>query len=126
MIHVRLTEAQRAELRRVSRQAVGRVALRAHMVLLSDRDYSVARIAEVHDCGEDVVRLWLHRYEQHGVAGLADEPRSGRPPKDSLARQVVDAQAGQPPEGSGHVQAGWAGGLLAAVPAPRFPLALPG
>jgi transposase len=126
MIHVRLTEAQRAELRRVSRQAVGRVALRAHMVLLSDRDYSVPRIAEVHDCGEEVVRLWLHRYEQHGVAGLADEPRSGRPPKDSLARHVVDAQAGQPPDCSGHVQACWTVALLTAFLAARFRMALSG
>jgi len=126
MIHVRLTDAQRAELRRVSRQAVGRVALRAHMVLLSDRDYAVPRIAEVHECGEDVVRLWLHRYERHGVAGLEDEPRSGRPPKDRLARHVVDAQAGQPPGCSGHVQACWTVGVLAAFLAARFRLALSG
>ena len=126
MIHVRLTAAQRAELRRVSREAVGRVALRAHMVLLSDREYSVPRIAEVHECGEDVVRLWLHRYERHGVAGLADAPRSGRPPKDPLARQVVDAQAGQPPDCSGHVQTCWTVALLRAFLAVRFRLALSG
>jgi transposase len=124
MLFVRLTAAQRAELRRVSRQAVGRVALRAHMVLLSDRGYPVPRIAEVHECGEDVVRTWLHRYEREGVAGLEDEPRSGRPPKDRLARQVVDAQAGQPPGCSGHVQACWTVALLAAFLAARFRLAL--
>jgi hypothetical protein len=37
MIHIHLTETQRQELTAVSRQAVGRVALRAHMVLLSGR-----------------------------------------------------------------------------------------
>jgi hypothetical protein len=61
MVFVHVTEEQRAELRRVSRQAVGRVALRAHLVLLSGRGYPVLRIAEIHDCGEDVVRIWLHR-----------------------------------------------------------------
>ncbi len=62
MIRVEITDDQRQELEQVSRQAVGRVALRAHMVLLAGRGYSVPRIAEVHDCGQDVVRLWLHRY----------------------------------------------------------------
>jgi hypothetical protein len=37
MVHILLTETHRQELAAVSRQAVGRVALRAHMVLLSDR-----------------------------------------------------------------------------------------
>ena len=124
MLFVQLTEAQRVELRRVSRQAVGRVALRAQMVLLSDRGFAVARIAAIHDCGCDVVRTWLHRYARAGMAGLADEPRSGRPPKDPLARHIVDAQAGQSPECSGHVQTCWTVRLLAAFLAARFRLRL--
>ncbi len=60
MLHVHLSEAQRRELEAVSRQATGRVALRAHMVLLSDRGYSVPEIAAIHACGVDVVRTWLH------------------------------------------------------------------
>ena len=38
------------------------MALRAHMVLLCVRGYRVPQIAQIHDCGADVVRLWLHRY----------------------------------------------------------------
>jgi transposase len=124
MIFVHLTDSQRDELRRVSRQAIGRIALRAHMVLLSDRGFSVPQIAEIHDCGDDVVRTWLHRYEQHGVAGLEDEPRSGRPPKDPMARHIVDAQASQAPECSGHVQTCWTVARLAAFLATRFHLVL--
>jgi transposase len=86
----------------------------------------VPQIAAIHECGEDVVRLWLHRYERDGVAGLQDEPKSGRPPKDPLARPVVDAQAGQPPDCSGHVQARWTVALLTAFLAARFGLALSG
>jgi hypothetical protein len=56
-----LTPAQERELHTVSRQAVGRVALRAHMVLLSGRGCPVPQIALIHGCGEDVVRTWLHR-----------------------------------------------------------------
>jgi len=124
MIYVHLTESQRDELSSISRQAIGRVALRAHMVLLSDRGFTVPQIAIIHACGEDVVRIWLHRYEQHGVAGLEDEPRSGRPPKDPLAGPIVDAQASQSPPCSGHVQACWSVALLTAFLAQRFRLVL--
>ena len=124
MMFVRLTDERRRELEAVSRRAVGRVALRAHMVLLSARGYSVPRIAAIHDCGEDVVRTWLHRYEVEGVAGLEDEPRSGRPPKDPLARQIVDAQAQQSPECLGYARTCWTVATLAAFLALRFRLAL--
>jgi transposase len=124
MIFVQLSDEQRRELRRVSRQAVGRVALRAHMVLLSGRSFSVPQIAEIHDCGEDVVRTWLHRYQEQGIAGLEDEPRPGGPPKDPMARHIVDAQASQSPECSGHVQTCWTARLLASFLAVRFHLSL--
>jgi len=124
MLYVELTEAQRAELQQVSRQAVGRVALRAQMVLLSDRRYSVPQIAAIHGCGQDVVRGWLHRYQGHGVAGLEDLPRSGRPPRDPLAPQIVDAQASQSPRCAGLVQRCWTVALLATFLATRFRLAL--
>ena len=124
MVIVHLTEEQRKAVRRMSRQAVGRVAMRAHMVLLSERDYPVLRIAEIHECGEDVVRTWLHRYAEAGIAGLDDRWGSGRPPKDPLAREIVDTQASQPPGNSGHVQSCWTVALLAAFLAVRFGVAL--
>lgn len=124
MVVVHVSKEQREELRRVSRQAVGRVAMRAHMVLLSDRGYSVLRIAEIHECGEDVVRTWLHRYAEAGIAGLDDRWGSGRPPKDPLARAIVDTQASQSPGNSGHVQSCWTVALLAAFVAVRFGVAL--
>src|SRR5439155_23978772 len=104
MIHLHLTAEQQQELQRVSRQAVGRVALRAHMVLLSDRGYSVPQMATIHHCGQDVVRIWLHRYKEKGVTGLEDEPRSGRPPHDPLARQIGDFPSSQSQPASGHGQ----------------------
>ncbi len=121
---MQLTEERREELTQVSLRAVGRVALRAQMVLLSGRGYSVPQIAKIHDCGMDVVRMWLHRYEEGGVAGLEDEPRSGRPPKDPLAGNIVDAQMSQSPRNSGHVQSCWTVILLAAFLATRFGLVL--
>jgi transposase len=124
MMFVSLTDEQREELERVSHQAVGRVALRAHMVLMSDSGYPVPFIAVIHNCGCDVVRIWLHRYQQKGVAGLQDERRSGRPRKDAIAHHIVDAQASNSPECSGLVQSCWTVHLLTAFLAARFTLCL--
>ena len=124
MLSLHLTDEQRVALEAVRQRAVGRVALRAQMVLLSDRGHSVPQIAAIHGCGHDVVRTWLHRYRTRGVAGLADLPRSGRPPTDRLARQIVDAQASQSPRCAGLVQACWTVALLAAFLAARVGLAL--
>jgi hypothetical protein len=61
MISVSLTHPQREELTSLSQHAIGRVALRADMVLLSDRGFTVQEIAAIHACGQAVVRTWLHR-----------------------------------------------------------------
>jgi transposase len=119
-----LSDEQRQALEQVRRRAVGRVSQRAHMVLLSARGYTVEQIAEIFGVGEDVVRKWLHRYERGGPHGLDDHPRPGRPPKDRLARQIVDAQASNPPCNNGLVQGCWTVGLLAAFLATRFRLVL--
>ena len=119
-----LSAEQRRELMVLRRRAVGRVALRAQMVLLSARGYSVPQLAELFEVGQDVVRQWLHRYQQAGAAGLEDRPRPGRPPRDRLARPIVDTQASNSPRAVGLVQACWTVGLLAAFLRARFRLAL--
>lgn len=119
-----LSDEQRRALERVRRRAVGRVSQRAHMVLLSARGYTVEQIAEIFGAGQDVVRKWLHRYEASGPPGLDDRPRPGRPPKDRLARHIVDAQASNPPCNNGLVQGCWTAGLLATFLATRFRLVL--
>jgi transposase len=119
-----LSDEQRQALEQVRRRAVGRVSQRAHMVLLSAREYPVDQIAEIFGVGEDVVRKWLRRYQREGPTGLDDRPRPGRPPTDRLARHIVDAQASNPPCNNGLVQGSWTVGLLAAFLAARFRLVL--
>jgi transposase len=119
-----LSHEQRDALEQVRRRAVGRVSQRAHMVLLSARGYTVEQIAEIFGVGEDVVRKWLHRYERQGPLGLDDRPRPGRPPRDRLARHIVDTQVGQSPRAVGLVQSCWTVGLLAAFLWARFRLRL--
>jgi transposase len=123
-----VTDEVRAELERLRRQAVGRVAQRAHMVLLSLRGQTVAEIADTFGCGEDVVRTWLHRFDRRGERGVAaaldDLPRSGRPPKDPLAGHIIDAQAGQSPPCFGLLASCWTVALLAMHLATVFGLTL--
>src|SRR5215212_6092550 len=82
MIYVRQpTEAERAELKRMTRQEVGRVAQRAQMVLLSAQRRTVPEIAALFEASRTTVRFWLRRFDAVGPAGLRDTPRCGRPRK---------------------------------------------
>jgi transposase len=59
-----------------------RVRIRALMILLAaERQLVAAEIAAIVRQHEETVRRWFARYEAEGVAGLADAPRSGIPPK---------------------------------------------
>jgi len=49
------------------------------MILLSHRGWTAVAIAELLGCDPSTVRRWIHRYNQHGAAGLVDRPRPGRP-----------------------------------------------
>jgi transposase len=65
----------------MKRQEVGRVSMRAHMILLSDRGYSAQEISELHDVTDPMVYKWIGRFDEKGPAGLYDRNREGRPPK---------------------------------------------
>jgi len=114
-----------------------RQATRAMMVLLSAHGLAPAQIAELLDCHPATVRRWISRFNDEGMAGLADRPRSGRPapggrrlagrpdrraacppgPVDPAADPPVPGlAAGQPADA---VPAGPAGGDLAAAEADR-------
>jgi transposase len=57
----------------------GRVK-RAQVVLAAVQGMAVEEIAAQHHVVRNTVYLWLHRFEEHGVAGLKDAARNGRPP----------------------------------------------
>jgi len=80
MLYVREPEDEEyQELRRMTRQEVGRVSQRAQMVLLSAQDRSVPEIAAIFAITPASVRAWLRRLARYGPAGLYDAPRTGRP-----------------------------------------------
>ena len=37
-------------------------------------------VAKAHDVSRETLRLWVKRYNQDGIEGLKDKPRSGRKP----------------------------------------------
>jgi transposase len=87
MLYVREPEDdEHQELRRMTRQEIGRVSQRAQMVLLSTQRRSVPEIATIFTLHPASVRTWLRRFDTHGPAGLYDAPRSGRP-------RLLDAEA---------------------------------
>ena len=77
-----LTTAQREQLQAIMKSsAPQRTRMRAHAVLLSERRYSLDQIADIYQVDRDRVSQWLEWWEAEQVAGLDDDPRSGRPSK---------------------------------------------
>lgn len=65
-----------------------RVAKRLHAVLLNADERSSGQIAEILKAPRSKVSEWLANYERHGVEGLLEGQRSGRPPRLSDAQRV--------------------------------------
>ena len=66
-----------------------RVRVRAHSILLSSRGSSIDEIADIYQVHRNTVSSWIDNWEQLGVDGLRDKPRSGSPPKLNDAEKEV-------------------------------------
>ena len=95
-------------------QEVGRVALRAQIIRLSARGFSVPEIVDIQQISEVTVYKWLDRFEAEGPAGLYDRPRSGRPPKvDQATEQLIEEAVSKPPTEQGYNFTYWTVPLIA-------------
>jgi transposase len=114
MIYVRQpTEQESHELRRTTRQEIGRVAIRAQMILLSAQGLSVPQIARMFEADRKTVRFWMRRFDAHGPIGLYDAPRSGRPHKLSAEiRHKLVEMIQQDPAQSGCIATFWTVAML--------------
>lgn len=81
-----------AQLRSLAAQPehVGRVALRARIVLSLADGEPVSQVARKLRVSEPTVRLWRERFMSLGIVGLVDAPRDGRPRQaDSSTRSTI-------------------------------------
>jgi putative transposase len=109
------SEAENEELERMTQQEVGRVAIRAHMILLSAEGYTVPEIVEIHDTTNVTVYKWFDRFDAQGPEGLYDQARSGRPSKvDEEVEQEVEEAMSEPPTERGYNCTIWTTALLQA------------
>ncbi len=90
MRFVRTVQAEeRLELEGMTKQEVGRVAFRAHMILLSSQGYPVTEIVRIYKTTNVTLYKWLNRFDDQGPAGLYDRPRGGCPAKVTPAVKAV-------------------------------------
>jgi transposase len=91
-----LTAAQQTSLEQAYRHSSShRTRQRAQTILLSSRGYSVEQLADILSVDRDTISRWLSVWQQQGLDGLPDAPRSGRPPKIDAAveetlRQILE------------------------------------
>jgi transposase len=116
-VPVMLTAAERKTLKMRVRGAKTphRDRLRAQVVRAAARGHANERISADLGVGVDTVRKWRGRFAEHGLGGLVDLPRSGRPRRiTALERAAVVALACQLPASAGVPLARWTGPELAA------------
>lgn len=114
MIYVREPTADEyTELKRMTRQEIGRVSQRAQMILLSAQRRRVAEIARIFSVSRATVRFWMHAFNAAGPAGLYDDPRSGRPRKvTKTVCETLVSMIQQDPQQSGHIATVWTVAML--------------
>src|SRR5246500_2821467 len=110
---VALTDEQRATLRSWTRagKTERRLAFRAQMMLALDQGLSNQAVAERLATRPATISKWRGRFAQHGLAGVADAPRGGKPRHYDAdhERRIIAALDAPPPKG----YARWNGSLLA-------------
>jgi transposase len=58
-----------------------RVRMRAHSILINSKSFNVNEIAAIYNVNRDSVSSWINSWEESGVEGLFEKPRSGAPSK---------------------------------------------
>ncbi|MCD2158192.1 IS630 family transposase [Rhodococcus cerastii] len=83
-----------------SRSVRAGIAQRARIIVLASEGESNTRIAELVGVTRQTVITWRARYDEAGMNGLVDEPRSGRP-RTIDHRQIVSETLMPPPKNLG-------------------------
>ena len=94
-----------------SRKVDRSLAERARIVLLTAEGMSVIKISEKLQVTRPTVYKWRERYEEDGIEGLRDQPRSGRPTKltEAQVKRILQLTTERVPNEATH----WSTRLLA-------------
>src|SRR3982750_3655704 len=116
--HVRTIQIPQPERRELERRvrdkgAPARVVERARIVLFAADGMPGTEIAATVGCAEGTVVTWRGRYAEHGLAGLEDLPRPGKPAQlpEALRDRVLELTLTEPPDQFGATH--WSSRLLA-------------
>jgi transposase len=105
-VAIELSEEQEDALRRVLRtpSASQQQAVRARIVLRAAQGATNTEIAAELGVSLPTVGLWRRNFSEHGVRGLDDAPRSGRPREidDDEVQRVLAKTLESPSDGSTH------------------------
>src|SRR3982750_4866756 len=112
-VNVPETDRRGLERRGRDRGAPARVVGRARIVLLAADGVPGQQIATLVGCAEGTVVTWRGRYAEHGLAGLEDLPRPGKPAQlpEALRDRVLELTLTEPPDRFGATH--WSSRLLA-------------
>lgn len=80
-----LARIQQASSRRIDQQGINE---RCTIVLSGMRSKTICELSRLTSKSRQFIRRWLSRYIEHGVNGLRDRPRSGRP--SSLSTDSIE------------------------------------
>jgi winged helix-turn helix protein len=106
--HVRVVEVLDADRRELERRvrdkgAPAREVERARIVLLAAEGVPGKQIAAIVGCAQPTVVTWRGRYAEHGLGGLKNLPRPGKPSQlpEELRNRVLELTLTEPPTAFG-------------------------
>jgi transposase len=105
-VGILLADEQRASLEAIVRspRSEQRMVTRARVVLAAAEGIPNRRIAGEVGLSERKVGMWRNRFAEHGLDGLKDLPRPGKPPVYGHDKrvEVFKTACSEPPEGESH------------------------
>ena len=76
-----LTDEERLRLKEIHKtDSDWRTRMRAQAILLSEKGFALNQLVTIFEIDRDSVSQWLDWWADNKFDGLADDPRSGRPP----------------------------------------------